>query len=161
MAARPVRTCLCRSAKDLSRTGSEGCPFRTGQGGLPPRLRQDQASLPAKAAFPEKHPAPPLARLYPPSSPALQPLDRAYAYSTRACSPSSLLYELPHRHLVDRRTLLQHVARGIDMRAIVYQDGQYRNHRPTVDCDIAVQRHALGPQLLFLRVGDSSNYIDL
>src|SRR6516225_6128790 len=41
------------------------------------------------------------------------------------------------------------------------RNGQHRNRCPTVDCDIAVQRHPLGLQLRFLCLGYGGDDIDL
>jgi len=68
---------------------------------------------------------------------------------------------LAQRHLVDRRAPLHHVPGSIDVGAVVYQNGQHRNHCPTVDCDIAVQRQPLGLQLRFMRLGYGGDDIDL
>src|SRR5262249_25753547 len=65
--------------KDWSRTESKECPFRTGQGGLPPRPHRDRALRRAKAAFLERRPSPPPARLCLPSVLLPRPRDKASA----------------------------------------------------------------------------------
>jgi hypothetical protein len=46
------------------------------------------------------------------------------------------------------------VARRIDVRAVVHQDGQDRIHRAAIDREIAAERQALGLQRFLLRLTD-------